>query len=254
MIFPVECLGCGKNHEDLPAHARWICPACTEKISLKTEQTCPYCEKASEGGETHRACRGKTRLDGLWAACHYDGFVERAIYEYKFNFIRDISYPLGEIMAKSVREAPEFGEFQEMTMINRAKEEEEGLYVDEVRNERRKAVIVPVPLHKKRYNWRGFNQSYLLSKKLGEGFGLPVREDLLMRAKNTKPQSKTKSGEERWRNIDRAFTCPHPEEAEGKDVILVDDICTTSATLSECAKELKAAGARHVWGLVVARR
>jgi len=113
---------------------------------------------------------------------------------------------------------------------------------------------VPVPLHRRRFNWRGFNQSLLLAKYIGDKFYLPVREDMILRVKNTKPQTTTKNEEERRKNIDKAFSCPNAEEMRGKNIILIDDVCTTSATLNECAKELKKAGAKNVWGLVVARR
>jgi predicted amidophosphoribosyltransferase len=224
MIFPVYCLGCGKNREDLPARERWICPDCLVKINLRAQQVCPVCEKESEGGETHSSCCGKIFLDGLWAAAYYDGFMEKAVHGLKFSFLKDISFSLSEIMIKSILEAPEFGDFQDIILANFSKEEEDGIYLDENRNQKTETVLIPVPLHRKRHNWRGFNQSFLLSKNIGERFSLPVREDILYRTKNTKPQSKTGSEEERRKNIDGAFSCPDADKVKDKNIILVDDI------------------------------
>ena len=157
-------------------------------------------------------------------------------------------------MINSITEAEEFGDFQDMIMCNAAKEKEGGIYEDERDAKKRETILIPVPLHRKRYNWRGFNQSFLLARSVGDKFGAAVREDILLRIRDTKPQSKTKSEEERRKNISGAFRCVRSEDVSDKNVILIDDVCTTSATLNECAKELKGAGAKNVWGLVVARR
>jgi ComF family protein len=254
LLFPIECLGCGKNFENLPARERWICPDCRERIDLRAEQVCPVCEQESEGGKTHGVCRDQTFLDGLWAACYYDPLIERAVHQLKFEFSADISYPLGQLLCRSLLETPDYGEVQDMLCWRTGKEEEEGAYVGKEAAGRREAFLVPVPLHRRRYNWRGFNQARLLSRPLEERFGLKAREDLLLRRRHTKPQSTTLSGAERRKNIHGAFLCPRPKGIVGKDFILVDDVCTTSATLDECARELKRCGARRVWGLVVARR
>ncbi|MFA6896973.1 MAG: ComF family protein [Patescibacteria group bacterium] len=254
LIFPIRCLGCGKNREDLASRERWICPDCFAKIVPRNEQVCPACKEASEGGRTHGFCRETSSLDGLWAAAYYDDFFEKAVHDFKFKFIRDISFPLSELMIKSILETPEFDDLQDVVLANYSKDEEEGLYLDEKKNAKTETILIPVPLHRKRYAERGFNQSYLLAKNIGERFSLPVREDVLLRTKNTKPQSKTANQAERWRNIAGAFHCAKPEEVSGKNIVVVDDICTTSATLDECAKELKKSGAKKVWGLVVARK
>lgn len=254
MIFPIECLGCGKNREELPARDRWICPECLLKVNFRSEQVCPFCEQESEGGKTHYICRDRIFLDGLWAACYYDAFIEKAVHNFKFNFISNISFTLSSMMIKSILDTPEFGDMQDLIFSEKSKDEEVGIYIDEEKNQKAETILVPVPLHRKRYNWRGFNQSILLSKIIADKFGLPVWDNILRRIKNTKPQSMTKNEEERRKNISCAFFCPQLQELKHKNVILVDDICTTSATLNECAKELKKAGAKSVWGLVVARR
>ena len=110
---------------------------------------------------------------------------------------------------------------------------------------------MPVPLHPKRLRERGYNQASLLAKKLSRLGGLPVVEDTLIRVRDALPQARTRSAIERRQNVQDAFVCH--QGLEGKQVLLIDDVCTTGATLDACAIALKAAGAGSVWGLTVAR-
>lgn len=109
--------------------------------------------------------------------------------------------------------------------------------------------LVPVPLHWRRRLGRGFNQSHLLAKglKLGQ---VPVSTDLV-RIRNTEQQWNLKPPQRR-RNVKGAFAVRKGHSFEGKTVALVDDITTSGATLEECAKVLKAAGAQKVIALVIA--
>jgi ComF family protein len=109
--------------------------------------------------------------------------------------------------------------------------------------------VVPVPLHWRRRLRRGFNQSYLLSKGMNLP-GVPISTDLV-RIRNTEQQWNLKHSQRR-RNVKGAFAVRKGHPFEGKSVLLVDDISTSGATLTECAKTLKAAGAKTVLAAVVA--
>ena len=112
-------------------------------------------------------------------------------------------------------------------------------------------VLVPVPIHPRRLRQRGYNQAALLVRELGRMIDMPVVEDSLYRVKNT--SSQTKAGVEvRRRNALDAFAC-RDRQLEGTRVLVVDDVCTTGATLDACAIALKRAGASSVWGLALAR-
>ena len=113
-------------------------------------------------------------------------------------------------------------------------------------------VLVPVPLHSRRLRERGYNQSALLAAEVGKRNGLPVVTDSLVRLRHTKAQVKTAGAEERQRNLAGAFGCRNAKLA-GRRVLVVDDVCTTGATLNSCATALRAAGAASVWGLALAR-
>jgi len=113
-------------------------------------------------------------------------------------------------------------------------------------------VLVPVPLHQKRLRERGYNQSGLLARQLGKLINLPVVDDCLIRQRHAPPQARTSTVDERRSNIADAFAC-RDHRLRDKQVLLIDDVSTSGATLDACAAALKAAGATSVWGLVLAR-
>src|SRR3989344_7225576 len=110
-------------------------------------------------------------------------------------------------------------------------------------------VLVPVPLHRKRHNWRGFNQAELLSGALSVSLNIPLNKTLVSRRKATKPQVKL-SALERKRNVENAFALSG--NPANKKIILVDDVITSGSTLNELAKLLKKHKASEVWALTVA--
>jgi ComF family protein len=112
--------------------------------------------------------------------------------------------------------------------------------------------LVPVPLHLKRLRERGYNQSSLLARELGKLTGLAVVDDCLIRQRTAPPQARSASVEERRRNVAEAFICRDGRLQE-RQVLLIDDVSTSGATLDACAAALKASGAASVWGLALAR-
>lgn len=114
------------------------------------------------------------------------------------------------------------------------------------------AVLVPVPLHPRRRQERGYNQSELLAQALGRRLGFPVASGALVRRKDTPPQTGLTAAARR-RNVSGAFAVRRRALLASRLVILVDDIFTTGATVSTCARVLQAAGAREVRLLTVAR-
>jgi ComF family protein len=114
-----------------------------------------------------------------------------------------------------------------------------------------KLLIVPVPLHWQRKHNRGFNQSELLAKELSAAVGAPTCSRAMRRTKSTKPQQKL-GKTERLANVRGAFV-GNPTMLKGKTIVLVDDVCTSGATLVECAEEALRCGAQSVAALTVAR-
>ena len=149
--------------------------------------------------------------------------MRQAIHELKYHNLRAICGSLAEFLAAYLQVNPVPGE-----------------------------VLVPVPLHPRRLRERGYNQSGLLARGLGKLTALPIVEDSLYRSKDGLPQAQTATAEDRRRNVADAFSC-RDQKLSGKHVLLVDDVCTSGATLEACAVALKAAGAVSVWGLTLAR-
>jgi ComF family protein len=113
-------------------------------------------------------------------------------------------------------------------------------------------VPVPIPLHRKRLRERGYNQSHLLAKELDKLIKLPVIYDYLIRKRYAPAQTKTTTVDEQRSNVVNASTY-HDYRLKDKQVLLIDDVSTSGATLDTCAAALKATGATSVWGLVLAR-
>jgi len=225
ILFPITCLSCA-------AEEAWLCEKCAARLQLQDEQVCPVCEKAvTPSGRTCFGCRKKSSLDALLAVFSYNhDLVRRMVHYYKYRFIPDLHTPLGHFLTASLLKSD--------------------LPVPDV--------IIPVPLHPRRLRWRGFNQSQLLAECIGEnitpGFVVPIQANTLSRKRYTLPQMSIQDALHRQQNITDAFAISSATNVAGKNILLVDDIATTGATLFECARILKAAGAQQVWAIVIARQ
>lgn len=113
-------------------------------------------------------------------------------------------------------------------------------------------LIVPVPLHPKKLRERQFNQSEVLASYLAKRLDKKIVKDKVKRIKYTMPQTELKR-DERIKNVDGAFLAKDGPDLEGKIILLIDDVFTTGATLHECAKALKNAGAKKVVAFALAR-
>ena len=102
-------------------------------------------------------------------------------------------------------------------------------------------MVVPVPLHKKRLRHRGFNQSLMLARLAAKKLNKKLDYTTLTRERLTRPQTELK-GDERRRNVRGAFEIKKSNLFKGKRVLLVDDVYTTGATITECARVIKRAG------------
>jgi competence protein ComFC len=113
-------------------------------------------------------------------------------------------------------------------------------------------VVVPAPLHRQREKERGYNQTALISKPLARRLQLPHKAVLLMRTRPL-PDKHILSLEERWESVRGAFATRAGSQVDNQRALLVDDVLTTGATLDACSRALRAAGAKSVVGLTVAR-
>lgn len=230
LLFPIHCLGCKKE-------GSWLCPACLLKIKLNKKQTCPNCHRETANGEFCAICQLAFNLRGIVVASSYKiELLQKAIQFFKYKFAEELALPLSEILISALLQS---------VILSRRRGDEESHSLN--------TLLIPVPLHKSRYLWRGFNQAELLAREIGKKFNLPVAANILTRTKNTTPQTQLNILE-RKTNVTGAFSCLRPDLIANKNIILLDDIATTSATLEECAKTLISAGKPlEIWGLVIAR-
>jgi ComF family protein len=113
-------------------------------------------------------------------------------------------------------------------------------------------LVIPIPLHPKKERERGFNQSALIAQKFAHAKNLSYAEPLI-KTRYDDPQARVKTHTERFNRIHKAFAIGDPNQVQNKNIILIDDVSTSGATLSEAAQILKAAGARQILALVIAK-
>ncbi|GAB4042633.1 hypothetical protein GCM10028774_55490 [Spirosoma jeollabukense] len=112
-------------------------------------------------------------------------------------------------------------------------------------------ILIGVPLHKSRLRQRGYNQADYIAQGLSESLNIPCRTDVLKRNRFKESQTK-KNRLERWENVKTVFSVENYKEIEGKNVVVVDDVLTTGATIEACAIELLKAGCKSVGVLTIA--
>ncbi len=217
LLFPRRCVGCGKEGD-------FICRFCRSSLPRGMPPLCPRCGRPQSSGILCSGCVSwQAEIDGIRSPFRFDGVIRQAIYQLKYKNLRALTSSLAELLNDYLIVNPLPGE-----------------------------VLVPVPLHRKRLRERGYNQSSLLVRALGKLTNLLVVDDCLFRQRYAPPQARTSTVGERHSNVADAFAC-RDQRLRDKQVLLIDDVATSGATLNACAVALKAAGATSVWGLVLAR-
>jgi ComF family protein len=217
LLFPQKCLGCAREGE-------LLCSACQISLPRLNPPICPRCGRPQPSGIVCPECISRrTDIDGIRAPFRFEGLIREAVHQFKYKNLRSLDQIFSGFLF----------DYLELNPLPAA-------------------VLVPVPLHPRRLKERGYNQSSLLTNLLGKSLGLPVDEDCLVRRKFVLAQTRTHTAGERRQNVREAFACP-AANLSGQDVLLIDDVSTSGATLDACAGALKSAGAKSVWGLVLAR-
>ena len=216
-FFPQWCVGCG-------GEGSFLCTSCRQTLPRIALPVCPRCGRPHPGG---RLCPGCAELPasiaGIRSPFRFEGTVRQAVHKLKYENLRALARPLGELLSDYLSQHPVPGE-----------------------------VLVPVPLHRTRLRERGYNQSRLLARELGRMVGLPVVADCLARERHSLPQARTSTVDERRRNVGGVFAC-RDNRLRGRQVLLIDDVATSGATLDACAVAVQQSGAASVWALVLAR-
>lgn len=216
LLFPLRCVNCG-------IEGSLICSSCSQALPKMEPPVCQRCGISLGEGGICSACIGHPlTIDDIRSPFLFEGTIRRAIHQLKYRHLKAIAIPLGQLMAEFFHSRQLPGD-----------------------------VLIPVPLHPKRLRERGYNQASLLAIEIGKLTGIPVVEGKLLRLRDTVYQARTTSAAERRNNVRDAFGCP--QRLRGDNILLIDDVCTTGATLDACATALKAAGAGSIRGLTAAR-
>ncbi|MEI6039961.1 MAG: ComF family protein [Candidatus Berkelbacteria bacterium] len=230
-LFPKYCVNCGS---EVLSTDGWVCFECTQKIVPVVSQICPECEKLSPMGEYHSNCRKGKSLKGIICSTYFhEGPVREMIHNLKYNGVSELAAPLARLMERALEKS-------EIRILNDK---------FDVRNS--DFVITYVPMHNSRKATRGYNHAEILAREIGQKLNIKV-EDLLIKKSKTRRQAEL-SGNARRKNLSGAFAVKPDICIKNCKIIIVDDVTTTGSTLNECAKVLKTAGAKEIWGLVIAR-
>jgi len=230
-IFPQFCKACGERV--LTRENGFFCPMCWDSSPRVLRPFCvkcgrPHAGMAGFGSPSNIVCaecrdHPNPQIDRIYGAALYDGAVKDAIKMFKFSSKLRLQQPLGDVLSVFA--------YEEMA--------------DESYD-----FIVPVPLHRVRQRERGYNQSLLLAQEILPCFPGAVVDESLKRIRPTRAQSRLK-GEDREQNVRGAFAVEGDPYA-GKRILLVDDVVTTTVTVTECARALRRAGASGVDVITVA--
>ncbi|MBI5683320.1 MAG: ComF family protein [Deltaproteobacteria bacterium] len=225
IIAPHVCHICGRRADS------YLCKDCVQGINLINDGFCticgiPFISKASSLHVCGRCIKKKPKFTMARSIGIYEDVLMDAVHKLKYNGKTSLAKPLGLLMAEKLSSAFSL--------------------------EPKAFLIVPVPLHKKRLKERGFNQSLLLAREVAKTHHIHLDYLNFKRIRYTEPQINLKD-KDRLKNVKGAFSVKDALIFKGKKILLIDDVYTTGATVTECVKVLKKAGAKTVHVFTLAR-
>lgn len=219
IIYPKRCIFC--NNIINFGEKEIICSECIQKLPFINTPYCIICGMPvkDENTKCKRCINEKHFYKKAFSVFEYKGVVKDAIHRFKFENHPEYAFILGNFMAEKFYLFNDFN-------------------ID---------YIICVPMHIKREKYRTYNQAYLLSKVISEKTNIPLLNNVLLRIKNTKQQSKLNSVFERSQNIKDAFSVSDRNIIKNKNILLVDDVYTSGNTIDECSKMLTLSEVSNVY-------
>lgn len=229
IIYPVRCVVCSEIYRNNNGEIK-ICEKCINKITFITIEYCKKCGRelsqkfyqsnyTDSNSEVCENCKGRNFYFTKNIACFtYKEEIRTSLFKIKYRGSPDYCKTYGILMYERLKQSLSYDNFD---------------------------IIIAVPLHKKKYRDRGFNQAFLLAKKISELCNIPIIDNCLVRIRNTSAQ-KDLSPEQRIINIQGSMAIKDISKIIYKKILLVDDIYTTGITLNECSKVLIENGAAEV--------
>jgi ComF family protein len=197
----------------------WVCADCLPDFAIAKPSTCYACNRLRPGGRTCRACRSSAPLAGVVVASHYDGRVKDLIGLLKYERAASAADILARMMAP--------------------------LLADHAFD-----VVTSVPAPPARLRQRGYNQAELIARAVARTCGWPYQRLLARHGSSHQVGTGRRA---RLSQVAGAFEITGHAAATGQRILIVDDVLTTGATMAECARVLRDAGAKQIWGAVAAK-
>ena len=214
IIAPAKCLVCGLEGHDL-------CPICSQNLARALPERCWRCQKLSLGSKTCSACYRHAPIKNVWVVGEYEEGLKSAVRALKFERRRGLARPLAELM--------------------RAK-------LPFIKNQ---PIVTNVPTATIRRRIRGYDHAEYLAKELGKQSGWKYIPLIRRQTQARQVGSKRVT---RLVQLEGAFRLIRDEYVRGQDILLVDDVVTTGATIMYCSKVLKEAGAKSISVAVLAQK
>lgn len=199
LFFPRLCAGCGvRLHEG----EHYVCIGCINRIDS------PY----THLNDVELQLMGRVAVRGLYSPFIYTkhSVIQQIIHQFKYKNNPKLAYFMGQQLGQRLSSLSFANEFD---------------------------LIIPVPLHPNKLKLRGYNQSTKLSEGISSILHIPIYDHTLHRMVSN-PTQTTLHKQARWANVETIFSVTMPEEIEGKQILLIDDVYTTGSTLESCAKTL----------------
>lgn len=215
LLFPPRCVSCKRPGE-------WFCAECRATIDRLPARVCGLCGRPLAHSSCSFCLQHPPQMDGVRAVAFFDHHLRDAIHAFKYAGRIELAESFGILL------------HEQLTRL--------AWRVD---------ALIGVPLHAAREKERGYNQAHLLAVAVGAHSHIPVWRDAVHRVRATQPQVEQANAAERRANVADAFLAH--ARVNGARIVLIDDVCTTGATMEACSVALKARGAQAVWGLALAR-
>lgn len=218
LLFPTLCLSCRRS---LEANEPVLCTACRVHLPETGQHRDPY------------------------NSAFLNKFAENLPLQFVVSYLQ---YTKGGIVQRLIHQIKYKGQKEAAKVIG-------GWYGHQLKTESdltdKIDVLIGVPLHRSRFNQRGYNQTDWIAEGLSESLGVPMRTDVLIRQRFKTSQTR-KGRMERWENVKTVFAVANAEDVRNKNVVIVDDVLTTGATVEACAVQLHKAGCRSIGVITIA--
>lgn len=205
-----------------------ICDKCAEVVFALPNYSCRVCGRAIKGGELCNICyENKYSYDKGVCLFVYDRYTSPIIYSIKYGNNTDLARRLGSLLYYDICRKTKILTDTDM--------------------------IIPVPMHKDRLNARGYNQSDMIAEGLCEECGIEKKDNILIKIKSTADQIGLRKTQ-REKNLKESFDITDNGCIKNKNVLIIDDVLTTGATINACCEILKCNGAKKAFFAVLASK